>query len=105
MKIVINTRHGGFGLSEAAMIRYAEVRPGVIYDREGTCLTINGEDTYECDLIRADPFLVEVVKELGEAANGEYASLKVVEIPDDVEWEISEYDGAEWIAECHRTWS
>jgi hypothetical protein len=32
------------------------------------------------------------------------AELKVVESPDDVEWEIEEYDGIEWIAEVHRTW-
>lgn len=30
--------------------------------------------------------------------------LKVVSIPADVEWQIEEYDGAEWIAEKHRTW-
>jgi hypothetical protein len=45
------------------------------------------------------------VEELGEAANGSYARLKVVEIPDDVEWTIKEYDGDEWIAEKHRTWN
>jgi hypothetical protein len=45
-----------------------------------------------------------VVLELGEAANGRCAELKVVEIPDDVEWQIEEYDGLEWVAEKHRTW-
>jgi len=30
--------------------------------------------------------------------------LKIVEIPDDVDWEINEDDGSEWIAEKHRTW-
>jgi hypothetical protein len=29
----------------------------------------------------------------------------VIEIPDDVEWEVEEYDGLEWVAEKHRTWS
>jgi hypothetical protein len=56
------------------------------------------------DVERNDPALIEVVKELGEKANGEHAKLKVVEIPDGVEWEIDEYDGIEWIAEKHRTW-
>ena len=32
------------------------------------------------------------------------ANLKMVEIPDDVEWEIADYDGKEWVAEKHRTW-
>jgi hypothetical protein len=38
-------------------------------------------------------------------ANGTYANLKVVTIPGDVDWEIGEYDGMEWVAEKHRTWS
>ena len=33
------------------------------------------------------------------------SDLKVVEIPDDVEWEIEEYDGNEWVSEVHRCWS
>jgi hypothetical protein len=32
------------------------------------------------------------------------AELEVVEIPDDVEWIIVDYDGMEHIAEKHRTW-
>jgi len=44
------------------------------------------------------------VEELGEKANGQCADLKIVEIPDDVEYEIEEYDGVEWVAENHRTW-
>jgi hypothetical protein len=53
---------------------------------------------------RADPKLVQVVEELGEKANGACAELRVVEIPDGVEYEIDEYDGNEHIAETHRTW-
>jgi hypothetical protein len=30
--------------------------------------------------------------------------LEIVEIPDDVEYTIEEYDGLEHIAEKHRTW-
>ena len=58
-----------------------------------------------CPDDRADTFLVEVVEELGEKANGGCAELKVLEIPDGVEWVIDEYDGIEHIAEKHRTWS
>jgi hypothetical protein len=46
-----------------------------------------------------------VFKELGDVANGFAADLKIVEIPDGVDWEIEEYDGNEWVAEVHRTWS
>lgn len=54
--------------------------------------------------LRTDPDLIEVIERLGNEANGRHAELKVVEIPDDVEWKIEEYDGQEWIAEEHRTW-
>ncbi len=57
------------------------------------------------ELARDDPILVQVVRELGTEASGRHAELKVVEIPADVEWTIEEYDGLEWVAEKHRTWS
>lgn len=56
------------------------------------------------DISRDDPLLVKVVEQLGGKAGDKYAELKVVEIPDDVEYEIDEYDGLEHIAEKHRTW-
>lgn len=54
---------------------------------------------------RENPLIIKVVKKLGERANGHFAKLKIVRIPADVEYEIEEYDGMEWIAEKHRTWS
>ncbi len=54
---------------------------------------------------REHPLLVRVVEEMGEAANGPHAKLKVVEIPSDVEYVIDEYDGYESIHEAHRSWS
>ena len=45
-----------------------------------------------------------MIEELGELANGRCAELRIVEIPDDVEWEINEYDGMETVDECHRKW-
>ena len=56
------------------------------------------------DVHRDDTTLVQVVEELGELANGRYTELKVVEVPDDVQWHIGEYDGWEWVAENHRKW-
>jgi len=53
---------------------------------------------------RNDPLLIQVIEELGEVANTKVSQLEIVEIPDDVEWEISEYDGSEHVAEAHRTW-
>lgn len=54
---------------------------------------------------REDDLLVRVVEELGDAANGSFAKLKVVDVPDGIEWEIDEYDGQERVAEAHRSWS
>ncbi len=53
---------------------------------------------------RSSEFLVKAVEKLGQKASGQSAELKVVEIPDDVDYEIEEYDGNEHIAEKHRTW-
>lgn len=112
-KIVINTCFGGFGLSEAAIALYFE-KAGLIRYTETSKFGSRcnyykkeGEKIFWSvfNLQRDDPILVKVVTELGAAANGEYAELEIVEIPDDVLWEINEYDGVEHIAEQHRTWS
>ena len=48
---------------------------------------------------------MRVVQEMGsEAAGGAMAMLKIVEIPESVDWCVQDYDGKEWIAEKHRTW-
>ena len=91
--VVINDCYGGFGLSERAIKEYKRLAG------------ITDSHFYDRDIARDDPYLIKVVKELGMAANGAHANLKIVEIPGDIEWLVQEYDGAEWIAEAHRTWS
>ncbi|MDN5446340.1 MAG: hypothetical protein L0F86_02995, partial [Lactococcus lactis] len=44
---------------------------------------------------RFDKVLVETIKELSDKANTRFSNLKVVEIPDGAEFEISDYDGVE----------
>lgn len=56
------------------------------------------------DIDRNDPFLVQVVEELGEEANSSFSILQIVNVPDNVNWYIEEYDGNEWVAEQHNTW-
>lgn len=56
------------------------------------------------DIKRDDPALIATIRELGEEANGRYAKLDIVEIPDDVKWVIREYDGWETVEEEHRSW-
>lgn len=119
-EVVINDDYGGFGLSNEAF-------EWLIENRGWTVTDINGEGNYinpEADIclshwnpmlgkywlvkndkeLRANKDLIDVVKLLKKKANGNCASLKIVKIPPDVEWEIAEYDGAEWVAEVHRTW-
>lgn len=103
MKVVINTCYGGFGLSDKASYALAELK-GVKLEVH---MNFAGSTIFKNMPVidRDDPDLVRVVEELGEEADGTFAKLKVVEIPDDVKWDIEEYDGSEWIAEVHRTWS
>lgn len=54
---------------------------------------------------RTDPDLIKIIKLMGKNANGACADLKIIEIPNDIDWEIDEYDSIETIREKHRTWS
>lgn len=112
--VVINVCHGGYGLSQEAEFLYlkksltaytTEPRESR-YDTEryGPLIKVNGKIWYSSDISRDDPVLVSVVRELGDKANGDFAELKIVEIPANVNWQIDEYDGREWVAEAHRTW-
>ena len=92
-KVVINTCHGGFGISAAAESKYRELAG------------VSDPDFHSLYIPRDDEHLIAVIELMGSAADGRHAELKVVEIPDDVNWCIEEYDGKEWVAERHRTWS
>ena len=140
-KVVINTCHGGFGLSHEGVLAYLNRRgvpvwveendkfgglipftyyvvppeqriPGdpdnwhdmTLAQRQAHNAAYSDTVFHARDLARDDPDLVAVVEELGNQASGRCAELKVVDIPDDVNWYIEEYDGREWVAERHRTW-
>jgi len=49
--------------------------------------------------------LIKVVKKLGKKASGFCANLKIVKIPDDIEYKIEEYDGLESVEEKHKSWN
>lgn len=132
--VVINRCFGGFGLNYAATMRYAEIKGITLYpviDRiarevygekatfdnpEIRChyFTKPGQDEDFCEegtywsiygVDRADPALIQVIEELGKAANTPYSDLRIVDVPDDVQWYISEHDGNETVEEEHRSWS
>jgi hypothetical protein len=83
MKIVINSDFGGFGVSEK----------------------VDSEMGYKFNYSdRTNPQFVEIVERLGEEANDCSSHLKVIEIPDNIEWEIFDFDGQETIVEKGRYW-
>ena len=91
VKIALNKCFGGFSLSEKA---YEAL--GLEWDKYGF--------EYKEEHKRTDPKLIEVIEKLGEEADGRHDRLVVVEVPDDVNWYIDDYDGVETIREHHRTW-
>jgi hypothetical protein len=123
MKVVINRCYGGFGLSNTALIYLIEKKGWKVTEIDETGFpedesapiqklpkTSYRDETYWLAVwhekwVRCHPDLIDVVEKLGKQANGFLSDLRVVEIPDDVEWEIKEYDGLEWVSEKHRTWT
>jgi len=121
MKVVINTCFGGFDISSAA---FEEVlrRKNVAYEKTPAKHNFVGNEfdywkagqageddaclsSYDYREDRTDADLIAVIEEMGEASFGWAADLKIVEVPDNVDWYIHEYDGLEHVAERHRTWS
>jgi len=119
MKVAINTCFGGFGLSDEAFEKMLE-RMGIEFEKNTEYSDIGITHYYRKGMLdkdegylsyrdftnnRASEDLIAVIEEMGEDANGRFAEIKIVEVPDDVKWHIEEYDGVEHVAENHRTWS
>ncbi len=121
MKFVLNKCYGGYSLSpQAALLCYerglGNATPvAEFYGNKGSAVAqdlarfrenpqtswiaftpdgLHVLDTRPRD--RSNPILVAVVEELGQAANGQCADLRVVDVPE-VAYEIDEYDGIETI--------
>jgi hypothetical protein len=95
MKVAINDYWGGFGVSPEFIIAYNE--------KAGT--NFNPKYSHQFDDKRSDPILIEVIEEIGtDVASYNYSKIKIVEIPDDIDYEIHDYDGMETIHEKHRSW-
>lgn len=124
-KIVYNASYGGFGLSDAAIMRYAEIKGITLYSSVSefgsTSYYLCEPEEYERilaeeranpvgllryarsnamyfsdrDIDRDDPVLTQVVEELGDGASGDYAELRIAELPAGTLYRIDEYDGME----------
>jgi len=131
-KIVYNACYGGFGLSHEAIMRYAEIKGITLYVKEqewgGNSYATVPWDEYELidakcrkegnyhranelyfsdyDIERTDPALAQVVEELGDAANGQSAKLRIEELSPGTMYRIDEYDGSESVMTADRyDWS
>lgn len=119
-KVVINRCYGGFGLSSEAFEMLLNLK-GVEFEKVPAKYPFNSKDSdyyrkghagqdehylwyWEFIEDRSDADLIAVVEHFGKDVNGWASDITIVEIPDDVEWHISEYDGMEHVAENHRTW-
>ena len=116
MKIAINRCYGGFSLSDKAFAEYLK-RKGIIFE---TKINAFGDLEFYKDSIsdkkyisqydfikygsRNDSDLIAIIEEMGTESFGLFASLKIVEIPDDVEYEITDYDGVETVREKTEEW-
>lgn len=106
MKVVINTCHGGFGISKEC-VEFMVERGNACAIEELSNLQNKAANFfgYIFNNDRTNPDLIAAVEILGsKVASGYCSKLEVIEIPDDIDWEIEEYDGNEHIAESHRTW-
>jgi hypothetical protein len=97
MQVVINTSYSNFAISADAI--------SLIQKKIKNPKAKSQINAYAFDNDRSNPLLVEAVQKLGAKANGLYTILKIVEIPDDVEWRVDAINGKEVIREKHRMWS
>lgn len=124
MKVAINTCYGGFGLSDTAYKMLIEEygwtvtdldSKGHVVDESADIIhygkrwgidAIYGLRAYSfSNELRSNSDVISVIEKLGTKANGRCANIKIIKVPDGVDWEISEYDGMESIEESHRSWS
>lgn len=105
VKVAYNACHGGFSLSEKAVLRAREISgnpqwggaciPGDVYDDGGTVWRIGGLDMAHIDVPRTDPVLISVIEEMGDEASGSCARLRLQTIRQGERYRIDEYDGYE----------
>ena len=88
VEVMYNAKYGGFNYSPQAMKIYCE-KTGKDYR--------DFKNSGYLHVKRTDKIMLEILKELGEAANGPYANIQIAKIPKQFEKHIcyGEYDGYE----------
>ena len=103
VKVVVNRCFGGFGLSlkacEMLISKGWSTDQIDITDPSFPYISESRDPSF-----RTHPDVISIVETLGDKANGYCAELQIIEVPDDVDWYIHDYDGSEAINEKHRSW-
>ena len=102
MKVVLNKCFGGFSVTEEVFkeLKLSCKDYGYLNNE-----TFNIDDNRNWEAYRAHPDLIKAIEKIGvENAGGACSELKIIEIPDGIEWYISDYDGIETLHEQHRSW-
>lgn len=93
MKVVINTCYGGFGITDEVKELYKKTTGKVL--------------SYVVDTeFRCDPKLIEIIETIGleNSADGPGTKLAIIEVPDDTQVEILDFDGYEEIVDARYHW-
>ena len=91
MKILINNKQGFFDVSEKVEFWLIDKKSWKKEDFEFENLKAN----------RNNPELIEAVEFFGlQDSSSEFSQLSIVEISENVQWQIFDYDGVEFVVEC-----
>ncbi len=92
MKIVINKCYGGFSMSK------------LVFDELE--IEYNDYGFLPDNIDRTSKKLIKAIEKIGlKESSGEYAKLSIIEIPDNIDWFISNFDGMESVHENHEVWN
>lgn len=133
MKIAINTSKGAFNLSHTALMEYSKRKGFELYPfiAEATidgrvCVPYSGQKyswvyyslspiekndkffpkVFDISTIkRNDKDLIDIISELGERQSscGD-STIKVIDVPDNLDFVVESCNGEEWVSEKHKIW-
>ena len=107
-KVAVRCHQNGFDLSLEARfwLRANGALDGVTDENSDAEYFVQHCYEYQkCGKTRHDPLFIRLLEEFGyHAFESGIVSLRLVEIPDDVEYQIERCGDIEWVAEKHRSW-
>lgn len=116
MKVAVNKCYGGFSLSDEAHEMLVSLGVKLYENWERLEERENKDEPwivksgpysfgkYSSSIDRTDERLIKTIEKLGKKASGMCGNIKVIDIPDGIEYEIDDYDGFETVREKHRSW-